>query len=1097
MKFNCFSQENGVNMKKFLIFLVSIIIVVCIGSVTYAFLRNDEVITVKTKEIYCNVGDTISLNDLNISVRKKSRKTTYNYNAGGEDVTKQIEFDAEHNRYVVKSGAAGDVNLKITTSNKKFAEFIVSVHVGNGSVENPYYVFNESTLKQIESVYGLDKHYSLMSDIIITNNFAPIGSLNSSAFSGTFNGNNHKILNLKLSGDTYASAGLFSELSKTACVSNLTLDKANISGAYGFAGVLAGKVAGKIDRVAVVNSNIKSTSNNAKVGAVAGVISGNVKLTYVDSSQVSVASGDASSKIFAGGFAGECSGSLNAVYANKVDMIVEGNTDLAVCGGLVGNFIINVKSGEILQSYANAKSDYSNYGAFLGRISYADGFDLSSSKANFLRHLVGNVAIAKPNAVDRDVVKEFNTEVNGSEPGFFKNVQNPDKVFFDETAGQYLISYFASTEGLGENAFVFYSINGTDKTFWDFEYIWKLENDLPTLRFTVINPSTYTNEYLLKDVETKIIDGKDDFVSQFKENCDGSKFLLVSDVDLSDGTWKPVALNNCVIKGNGKTITINIKEATEGANNNLLAGLFSSINYSTIEKLNIKVKGLSATADRVGALAAELLSEDSDSSSSVSEVNVVEDSDTYSKVSEVNVIYDCDFPTNSYAIFGGLLAVAGNADIINCSVSGLNMTTSSNAKIVGGLIGTTTDETTVEKSTCVATVCGTSQVGGFIGVNGGSAIDLKISVTVNSKENAYNVGGVAGENNGSISSSNVTVNINSNISDNGDCYVGGVAGVNNKEIKDVTISGDLISSEAKNAFIGGVAGINAGTSTIENCRVYVKEIGKLVTSARQYVGGVTASNNSQITQCVVSSDLYGNIVGGVVANMNSSAKASIDQVMVAKYNQNSYSANIISGDKYVAGVVVDLQGGNISNVYTISSVQGVSESTRVSLVALVFTYGTSIKNVAVDSEIKGNGIKYREVWTDFASYSNKAEFGLGDWNGEAADGRFNVYLADPQHGSMQSVVINGEKEGVSGATASMGQAVGWEKDYNDQPESSYVKVISNFNDATQFQGSYEFVCAVSTLFKIEHTAIKTLTFDFESVWDSPKTGGITLRFLTK
>ena len=58
-------------MKKFLVFLVSIVVVVCLGLTTYYFMRNDEVINFSTKEIYANVGDIISLDDLGYGVTKQ------------------------------------------------------------------------------------------------------------------------------------------------------------------------------------------------------------------------------------------------------------------------------------------------------------------------------------------------------------------------------------------------------------------------------------------------------------------------------------------------------------------------------------------------------------------------------------------------------------------------------------------------------------------------------------------------------------------------------------------------------------------------------------------------------------------------------------------------------------------------------------------------------------------------------------------------------------------------------------------------------------------------------------------------------------------
>ena len=121
-------------MKKFLIFLVSLVVVVCVGLTTYYFMRNNEIITIKTKEIYCNAGDTIPLESLGIKLKNAniSKKTTFNYNAGGDDVTKFIKYDENTNSFIVSEDNAGEVKLVIRTSNKKYADFTINVHIGNG-----------------------------------------------------------------------------------------------------------------------------------------------------------------------------------------------------------------------------------------------------------------------------------------------------------------------------------------------------------------------------------------------------------------------------------------------------------------------------------------------------------------------------------------------------------------------------------------------------------------------------------------------------------------------------------------------------------------------------------------------------------------------------------------------------------------------------------------------------------------------------------------------------------------------------------------------------------------------------------------------------
>ena len=219
-------------MKKFLIFLISIVTVVSFGLVTYYFLRNDEVINFKTTEIYCNVGDIVTINDLGKTVKKQSNKTKYNYNAAGDDVVSAIKYNDGKGYYVAQKG--GDYEVVISTTNKKFKEFKFTVHIGDGSESNPYFVKDEQSLNKIGNVYSLSSNYVLTADVLLSNDFKPIGydAETSSwlGFSGVFNGNNHTI-----TGSTYnfetENAGLFYSLNG-ASIKTLTLKSFKISGYY-------------------------------------------------------------------------------------------------------------------------------------------------------------------------------------------------------------------------------------------------------------------------------------------------------------------------------------------------------------------------------------------------------------------------------------------------------------------------------------------------------------------------------------------------------------------------------------------------------------------------------------------------------------------------------------------------------------------------------------------------------------------------------------------------------------------------------------------------------------------------------------------------
>ena len=1062
-------------MKKFLVFLVSLVVVVCVGLTTYYFMRNNEIITIKTKEIYCNAGDTIPLNSLGISIEKAniSKKTQFDYNAGGEDVTKFIKYDENSNAYVVSQENAGEVTLIIRTSNKKYADFTISVHIGDGSVENPYYIFNESDLMKIGSTYRLDKNYVLMNDITLTSNFKPIG-FNSNTeswdgFNGVFEGNGHSIKGLNLADVEASSVGFFSSLGANAKVQNLTIENANVTGAYEFAGALAGVSNGLVEKVVVKNSIITNLSSNSRTGSVAGKIYGNMKLSYADNVTINLNGTEEAeiTNVKAGGLVGVISeATVQACYTNNVEI----NTAFAkaIVGGFAGEFMIGLNSGSIQQSYANTTSLDDDFGAFIGHLSFAT--DFNAEKANMLRYFIGNIAVVY--GVENGAKIEDTKLVTYFDKSFFKNSTYVDRsVFFDKESALYLIRGYASAgDVISTNEFVYYAIDMNTITAWDTTYVWNTEtNSLPTLRMGNIYPADPSGEYFRRNLAQKDMGNKNTFIDTFSKDVENESVKLLSDVDLTSG-WTPVAIKNSTINGNNKTITINLNNANNG-----YLGLFTIVDNSTIKNLNIVVTGVSANAVNAGALAGYITSTDELTTSTIENVKITFEG----------------FETPNIENFGGIAGTIEKTNVNNCSVSGLAMNSQATVKTAGAVAGLL-NASTISNTTVSATVAGTTYAG-VVAVNNGTISNVTADIVVNfnkAQENAM-IGGVAGYNSGAVvdTKANVKISVESAQTT---LFAGGVVGYNEGNISKVAVSGDGIALTETNAtiYVGGVAGFN--NNIIEDVQNNMVQVGSYYYGKNCYVGGVVAINKGSISKVLTQSNLQGNYVGGVVAQMKE-ANATIDQVVVGKYNvaTKELTQNTIKGDKYLAGVVVDFQTGSITNVQSSSLIMGEANSTRSSLVALIFTYGSTLKNATIDSSFAGYGITYREVWTDFANYNNKAEFGLA--GGETFDGRFNLYFQDVHHGSMQSVVINGENIGVSDAKASMGNAFAFTKDYQDTNESSFIKVVNGFSDFSQFQGEFEFVCATSTWFGIKHRETRTLTFELGAIWES--NNGISLIFL--
>ena len=215
-------------IKKFIIFLVVVVGLTAIGFTTYYFVRNNEKISIAVQEIYCNTGDEISISSLGIKVKNEhtGKKTQFDYNAGGEKVTSLISYDASKKAYVVNEEEGGVVEVLISTTNKKYSKLKFKVFIGNGSIDDPYYIQDKEDLKAIGVKYDLNKSFSLLSDINLDEEIAPIGfdeSKNSAdSFQGYFNGNNKKISNIKLR-KNFKYAGLFAKIGSSATVENLKI----------------------------------------------------------------------------------------------------------------------------------------------------------------------------------------------------------------------------------------------------------------------------------------------------------------------------------------------------------------------------------------------------------------------------------------------------------------------------------------------------------------------------------------------------------------------------------------------------------------------------------------------------------------------------------------------------------------------------------------------------------------------------------------------------------------------------------------------------------------------------------------------------------
>lgn len=1048
-------------MKKFLIFLVAIVCVVCAGLTTYYFMRNDEIINVETKELFVNVGDTISLDSLGITRKKPSKKTTFDYNAGGNDVTKYIKYDESTGVYSVIAGGTSEVKLVISTNNKKFSKFSVLVHIGSGEEGSPYYIFNETQLKKINTIYGTGKYYSLKDDISLTKDFAPINN-----FSGDFDGNGFTISGFTYSADA-ENAGLFSSISGR--VYDLRLKNFNISGSYNNVGALAGQVTGNVSNVVANQVVINNNRENANTGAMFGSANNaSIVKVGVDNANVTAISGNI------GGFAGVVNkGVAQATYTNAV---VNAQTSDTV-GGYAGKFVIGDSIGTIQQSYA--KTNVSS-GAFVGTI---DSSVVDKTRSNVLVHLVGNIAVGESSSI-----------VANYDNAYFK------EGFIDESSDTYMIQTLANANNIVKENLIAYAISDTNICYWDINNIWAFKpSNMPTLQLNNVYPSSPSPEYYTKDLSFLNISKSDEFITQMK-NYNGSvnngvvtwaerKLIMTSDIDISSSAWTPIAKTGFILDGGNYTLTIKLGSSTDG-----FVGLFSVLDTCQISNLKIKVVGVADATNAFGGLAGKIVSTATATSTTINNVNVAYESNA------------CNF-TNATKVFGGIVGIVETNSIVENSTAEVEFTSDYAIGSVGGIVGINNGK--LSSVSANVKLNGGKYIGGIVAQNNGAITSVAdTTVVVKDTSTTEYIGGLVGFASSTSAISFVEANVNVDIAKTTNkAYIAGIVGYNEGSIKNAKISGKgiVVSAIDNQLWIAGVSAVNNGN--IELAQINVDQIGSYHVYKNQYVGGLVVENQAVITKSVVNSQIYGNVVAGAVVYMNST-EASIDQILIGnidKDNNGEYNRKVIQGDKYVAGLVFDFKYGTATNIQAISSIVGGTTSTISSLNCLMFNNGTKMTQVTIDSEISGLGSKYRDTWKDFETIDDSLKKSLGysetsaGWNKQ---GRFNLYTLDSSHGIMQNVVINENNAGVKDAIASMGTVDGWffglNHDYENTANSSYIKTTEDFYNAESFQGSFTFKCADGKILfgtvGQSANATKTLNYDIGGIWSVD--GGIKLSFLS-
>lgn len=222
----------------------------------------------------------------------------------------------------------------ITPVAGKFYNITLNKDLGYTEVsEGNYTVDNEKGLKNLAKLVNngaIDINITLTADITLTGEWTPIGIDDKHQYIGTFDGGNHTISGLTVTGsDEYA--GLFGYIGKDGgTVKNVVLENVQITSdyQYGYVGGVAGYSRGNIENCSVSGS----VSSRCTAGGVVGQQFGG-SITLCGSSATVKGTGEV------GGVAGKTdnSATLTACYATENVTFERASTINTFAGGVVGS----------------------------------------------------------------------------------------------------------------------------------------------------------------------------------------------------------------------------------------------------------------------------------------------------------------------------------------------------------------------------------------------------------------------------------------------------------------------------------------------------------------------------------------------------------------------------------------------------------------------------------------------------------------------------------------------------------------------------------------------------------------------------------------
>ncbi|MEN6386474.1 MAG: GLUG motif-containing protein [Phycisphaerales bacterium] len=734
---------------------------------------------------------------------------------------------------------------------------------GSGTNTSPYLIATAEDINTLGSTPAdWNKYFKMTADINMAGfadtQYKVIGD-SSTKFTGTFDGNGHKIHKLNCTTSSTEYLGIFGR-AFNATIKKLGIEEINLSATGGNCGGLIAHATRCSISDCYITGKIRG---NFGIGGLAGYQEqGIIKNCY---STVLVSCSSTSTSPVGCLVGVQSRGIINNCYSTGNVTVLTSGYDIET-GGLVG---FCVQQSQITNSYATGMiSGYNYVGGFAGYIEpgvtikncYATG---AVSGNNYIGGFVGNNnSRYLSNCYAAGTVSSTTVSETGGFAGY--NGYSLQNCFWDQEASE-------QSNGAGSGSVIGLTGKTTAEmkqmsTFssagWNIAYIYGTDGtdlvmisegqDYPTINLIYCRDCSAELPLTGSGTEEAPyqVNTAEDFAAIGNHCSSWDKyFILNADIDLDGLAISSIGNFYKRFTGNFDGQGFVIRNAKINTPDKSYVGLFGRVcKGGAIANLGVEDVNISGKKC-VGGLVGYI------SDGSISNCYV----SGYVK-------------PNSSAFAGGLVGFSARSTISDCNSnvhiigSGMN---------IGGLAGCNGKRNIISNCQAFGTITDVnfskfdSSVGGLIGSNSGTIInsfaEYDIEAIVDSSSAYFYIGGIAGDNTGKIirSYTNSNISICTNAS-TATINAGGMTGLNKGDMNDCYTTGQIIFNCCPEStyMIGGVAGLSCDNS-IHRC--YSKcEIGSGATpEADCAVGGVVGFNmNSAVSGCFWDIQTSGKTISG-------------------------------------------------------------------------------------------------------------------------------------------------------------------------------------------------------------------------------------------